>query len=76
MKFVSLGDIEHEPSAPEAFMTAVMENKEWVYENGELIGKNLSESIESYQELVKKTNKKELNAVIIDIFKNYFKKIS
>lgn len=32
-------DVVTEPSAPDAYMTAIMENREWVYENGVLINK-------------------------------------
>lgn len=32
-------DVVTEPSAPDAYMTAIMENREWVYENGVLIEK-------------------------------------
>jgi len=75
MRLVSLGDVEHEPSAPEAFMTAFMENHDWIYESGELIGIDLNEEIDSYQKIIKNTNNKNLDKIYVDIFKNYFQKL-
>jgi len=75
LHLVSLGDIEHEPSAPDAFMTAMMENKEWVFENGVLIGKDLSEEIDNYQSIMENCNKKDINKAILHIFTDYFEKL-
>jgi len=75
LRIVSLGDIEHEPSAPDAFMTAIMENHEWVYENGVLIGKDLNETLDEYHNIINKTPKSQLNNAYIDIFKDYFNKL-
>jgi hypothetical protein len=36
-KLISPGDIVSDPSAPDAYLTALMENKEWVWENGLLV---------------------------------------
>lgn len=34
---ISPGDIVMDPSAPDAYLTALMENREWVWENGLLV---------------------------------------
>ena len=75
LQIVSLGDIEHEPSAPDAFMTAVMEKKDWVYENGILIGKDLSESIDGYRKTLNDTPANMRSQEIISIFADYFRKL-
>lgn len=40
-KLITAADVVLEPSAPEAYMTAIMENREWVYENGVLVEKEV-----------------------------------
>ena len=41
-------DIVYEPSAPDAIVTSIMENKEWIFENGILVERE----IEQIQKLV------------------------
>jgi hypothetical protein len=36
-RLMTAADVVSDPSAPDAFVTAVMENREWVWENGNLI---------------------------------------
>ncbi len=36
-KLITAADMVLDPSAPDAFVTALMENREWVYQNGVLI---------------------------------------
>lgn len=40
-KLVSPGDIVSDPSAPDAYLTNLMEGKEWVWENGLLVEKEV-----------------------------------
>ncbi len=40
---ITAGDIVSDPSAPDAFLTNLMENKEWVWENGMLVEKSLED---------------------------------
>lgn len=57
-RLITPADIVAEPSAPDAFVTNIMENKEWVFENGILIERD----IEEIQELVNKgTRENKLN---------------
>lgn len=73
---VSLGDIVTNPSAPNAFVNAVMENCEWVWQNGILVEKDLSEEIDEYKEALEKSSQADRDAVAIEIFKEYIAKIS
>ena len=73
---VSLGDIVTNPSAPNAFVNAVMEKTEWIWENGILIGKDLSEDLDEYREALEKSSQSDRDAVAINIFKQYLTSIS
>jgi hypothetical protein len=72
---VSLGDIVTNPSAPNAFVNAVMENKEFVFENGIIVEKDLSQEIDEYKSIIQKASSKELQEAISNIFDDYMKKI-
>ena len=72
---VSLGDIVTNPSAPNAFVNAVMEKTEWLWENGILVSKDLSEEIDEYKEALEKSTQKERDEVAIALFKDYLSKI-
>ncbi len=73
---VSLGDIVTNPSAPHAFINAVMEKAEWIWENGEIVQKDLSEEIDEYKMAIEKASQNEIDEVGIKIFKEYLAKIS
>lgn len=72
---VSLGDIVTNPSAPNAFVNAVMESVEWVWENGILVGKDLSKDISEYQKAIDESTQSDRDAVAVSIMKDYFQKI-
>lgn len=36
-KLITAADVVHDPSGPDAYVTALMENKEWVFENGVIV---------------------------------------
>lgn len=74
-KLITLGDIVINPSAPDAFLQGILESKEWIYENGVLIEKDLSEEIETYQSIIKKSNNKDINIVMKKIIEDYSKKL-
>ncbi len=65
-------DIVHDPSAPDAFVTGIMEGKEWIWENG--IIKELT--IEQYKEQIRKSRKRELENKQVEVFENFLKKLS
>tara|TARA_B100000900_G_scaffold228949_1_gene194435 strand:- start:1250 stop:1894 length:645 start_codon:yes stop_codon:yes gene_type:complete len=63
-------DIVADPSAPDAFVEGIMENKEWVWDNGIL----KSIEVEQYKEEIEKTKRKELAEVKANIFKDFISK--
>ena len=63
-------DIVADPSAPDAFVEGIMENKEWVWDNGVL----KSIEVEQYKEELEKTKRKELAEVKANIFKDFISK--
>lgn len=73
---VSLGDIVTNPSAPNAFLNSIMESKEWVWENGVLVGKDLEPEIDEYKDAIEKASQKEIDEVAVKIFKDYMQKIT
>ena len=73
---VSLGDIVTNPSAPNAFVDAIMEKVDWVWENGILVGKDLSEDLDEYRDALDKSSQADRDAVAIDVFKQYLSEIS
>jgi hypothetical protein len=76
LHLVSLGDIVTNPSAPHAFVNAVFESAEWVWANGILVGKDLSENIDIYKDALEKSTQAERDDVAIALFKEYFAEIS
>lgn len=64
-------DIVADPSAPDAFVQGIMENKEWVLENG--IWKSVD--IELAQKQIKTVSKKHLNETKLRIFDAFLKSI-
>ena len=63
-------DIVADPSAPDAFVEGIMENKEWVWDNGIL----KSMEVEQYKEEIERTKRKELAEVKANIFKDFISK--
>jgi hypothetical protein len=68
---LSTVDIVADPSAPEAFVNGIMENREWVYENG--IVKAVE--IERYKKQISKTHRKKLEEQTLRIFEDFLKKL-
>ena len=64
-------DIVADPSAPEAFVEAIMENREWVYENGVLKAKQ----IEEYKKEIQTTKKRNIEKKILNIFDDFIGKL-
>ena len=64
-------DIVADPSAPDAFVEGIMENKEWVWDNGVL----KSMEVEQYKQEIEKTKRKELAEVKSNIFKDFISKL-
>lgn len=74
-KLITPADIVHRPSCSEALITHIYESKEYVYENGILIEKDLSEDIDNYQKLIKNSTKENRAKIFESIILDYFDKI-
>lgn len=72
---VSFGDIVSNPSAPDAFMSGVMEGKEWVWEQGLLVEKDISEDIENWQSALKKADTKTINKIGSMVLQDFLNKL-
>jgi hypothetical protein len=57
---ITPADIVSDPSAPEAFVTAIMENKEWAWCNGKLVEKECKVKSHVNQQSVKGLNEDRL----------------
>ena len=64
-------DIVADPSAPDAFVEGIMEGKEWVWESGVLVEKD----IEAWRMEVYKAKKRELDEKKLKVFKSMLKKL-
>ncbi len=64
-------DIVADPSAPDAFVEGIMENKEWVWENGILVEKEL----ESWKLELMRTKQRALEEKKIKVFETFLKKL-
>ena len=64
-------DIVADPSAPDAFVRGVMEGKEWIYENGLLVAKEIDE----IRETIKKTSSRKLEEEMFKAFRRFIDKL-
>ena len=64
-------DIVADPSAPDAFVEGIMEGKEWVWESGVLVEKD----IEAWRMEVYKAKKRELDEKKLKVFESMLKKL-
>ena len=60
-----------DPSAPNAFVDGILEGKEWIWDNGLLVEKQISE----YQKKLKKVSKRKLEEEAIKLFSDFLRKI-
>jgi len=65
-------DIVADPSAPDAFVQGIMENKEWMFVNGSWTYQNIDET----RKLIEATKKKQLEEVKLRVFENFLNSIS
>ena len=70
-KLATAADIVSDPSAPDAFVTAVMEEKEWVWNNGKLMEKKIA----GYKKKISNTTSKDLMEEKLRIFEDFLSKI-
>jgi hypothetical protein len=64
-------DIVADPSAPDAFVEGIMENKEWVWNNGILVEKN----IDSWKREIESAKRNALAEAKVKVFKNFLKNL-
>ena len=67
---VTLADIVIDPSAPQAFSQAIYENKEWVFENGVLVGKDVEPIVDKTKKAFQ-LPKQERDTVIQNLLHEY-----
>ena len=70
-KLATAADIVADPSAPDAFVRGIMENVNWVWDNG--IWKEAD--LESAKREVKSVSRKEIDAVAIRLFEQFMSKL-
>ena len=64
-------DIVADPSAPDAFVEGIMENKEWVWDNGVI----KAQDIEEYKEHIQEAKRLKLAEVKANVFKSFLEKL-
>jgi hypothetical protein len=64
-------DIVADPSAPDAFVRGIMENKEWIFVDGKFVEQN----IEEVRSFVKRTSSRNLEEAKIRAFQHFLSKI-
>lgn len=64
-------DIVADPSAPDAFVQGIMENREWVY----VAGRWTERQIEESKKQIKKVSRKDLEKTKLQIFENFINKL-
>ena len=65
-------DIVADPSAPDAYVQGIMENKEWTFVNGIWQEQELEES----KKLIHAASVSELEAVKLEVFESFLNKLS
>ena len=68
---LSTVDIVADPSAPDAWVSGIMESREWVYVDG----KFMEQDIERVQRVIHKTSQKDLERVAAQLFESFLRKL-
>ena len=64
-------DIVADPSAPDAFVQGIMENKEWIWDNGRMIERD----IDAWKREIKDASSKKLEEKKLQIFNKFLKNL-
>jgi hypothetical protein len=64
-------DIVSDPSAPDAFVNGILEGKEWVWNNGRITEKTISE----YHQTIKKTSARDMEKKALKLFESFLRQI-
>lgn len=70
-KLATAADVVADPSAPDAFVQGIMENRDWIFENGQW--KEMHH--ERAKKLIREASKNEIESVALRIFENYLSKL-
>ena len=68
-QLATAADIVADPSAPEAFVRGIMEGKEWIWESGRLVEKD----IEQIKKDIRKTSSKHLEEAKMNAFNKFLR---
>ena len=71
-KIITAADVVMDPSAPDAFVEGVMENVDWIYNNGEWV----AQEAQMIKESVKKMSKRQLEGCKYRLFEAFLDKVS
>jgi len=71
LKLATAADIVADPSAPGAFVNGIMEGKEWVWNNGSWLERDLMEA----KKLIRTTSSRNLEKKALTLFENFFKNL-
>ncbi len=69
MHFCTPADVVSDPSAPDAFTQGVMENHEWIYEDGLFVEADLLQA----KKYVRQQKSKDLQSAYQNVFNHFFK---
>ena len=64
-------DIVADPSAPEAFVSGIMEGREWIWDNGII----KESEIATYEKTISTVSKKNLETAKLKVFENFLSKL-
>lgn len=64
-------DIVADPSAPDAFVEGIMEDREWIWDNGII----REASINDYKQEINKTSSRDLSVTKLKIFEDFLSKL-
>ena len=64
-------DIVADPSAPNAFVQGIMENREWLFVDGKYVERHIEEA----KKVIQKTSSSQLNEMSIKAFQDFLAKI-
>ena len=64
-------DIVADPSAPDAFVQGIMESKEWVWNNGRLVERD----VDAWRKEIRSASRRKLEEKKLEIFGNFLKNL-
>jgi len=71
LKLATAADIVADPSAPGAFVQGIMENKEWMFVNGNFV----ESDFDNAKRQIRQASSKQIEEVALKIFESYLSKI-